>query len=87
MEGCETCFLKNPDVVPTKGIRSYRAIALTSVVSKWCASCVLSRLKKEKRDREVEELAHGWRERDTSAFIDDEFIAKNTGNGTKKGTP
>ena len=47
VEGCETLFLKKPDTAPTKGIRSYRAIALTSVMSKWYASCVLLRLEKE----------------------------------------
>ena len=41
-------FLKKLDAAPTKGIRSYRAIALTSVVSKWYASCILLRLEKEK---------------------------------------
>ena len=33
---------------PKKGIRSYRAIALTSVMSKWYASCIILCLKKEK---------------------------------------
>ena len=33
-------FLKKPDAAPTEGIKSYRAIVLTSVMSKWCASCV-----------------------------------------------
>ena len=37
-------FLKKPHAAPTKGIRSYRAIALTLVVSKWYASRVLLRL-------------------------------------------
>ena len=39
-------FLKKSDAVPTKGIRNYLAIALTSVMSKWYASCVLLRLEK-----------------------------------------
>ena len=30
-------FLRKPNAAPKKGIRSYRAIALTSVVSKWYA--------------------------------------------------
>ena len=34
-------FFKKPDAAPTKGIRSYRAIALTSVMSEWYACCVL----------------------------------------------
>ena len=40
-------FLKKPDAAPTKGIKSYRAIALTSVMSKWFASCILLRLERE----------------------------------------
>ena len=28
-------FLREPDAAPTKGIRSHRAVALTSVMSKW----------------------------------------------------
>ena len=41
-------FLRKPDAAPTKGIRSYRAIALTSVMSEWYASCIFLRLEKEK---------------------------------------
>ena len=41
-------FLRTPDGEPKKGIRSYRAIALSSVVSKRCASCVVMRMEKEK---------------------------------------
>ena len=48
MENCETAFLRKPDGAPEKGIRSYRAIALTSVMSKWFASCILLFLEKEK---------------------------------------
>ena len=45
----ELVFLRKPDVPPKKGIRSYRARALTSVMSKWYASCInLRRLEKEK---------------------------------------
>ena len=40
-------FLRKPDAEPKKEIRSYRAIALTSVMSKWYASCVILRLEKE----------------------------------------
>ena len=40
-------FLRKPDAVSKKGIRSHRAIALTSVMSKWHASCILLRLEKE----------------------------------------
>ena len=78
----ELVFFKKSDAVPTKGIRSYRAIALTSVMSKWYASCALLRFEKEEEPRDVEELAHGSGERDklpTPTGIDDEFIAKTLG--------
>ena len=41
-------FLRKPDAEPKKGISSYRATVLTSVMSKWCASCVMMRMEKEK---------------------------------------
>ena len=37
-------FLRKPDAEPQKGIRSYEAIALKSVMSKWYASCIFLRL-------------------------------------------
>ena len=40
-------------------IRSYRAIALTSVMSKWYASCALLRLEKEKELEKRENLHVG----------------------------
>ena len=52
-------FLRKPDAVPTKGIRSYRAMALTSVMSKWYASCILSRLEKEKEPEKWKKLHIG----------------------------
>ena len=41
-------FSRKPDAEPKKGIRSYRAIVLTSVMPKWYASCNIFRLEKEK---------------------------------------
>ena len=41
-------FLRKADAEPTKGIRRYRATALTSVMSKWHAACVVLRLENEK---------------------------------------
>ena len=41
-------FPRKPDAAPKKGIRSYRSIALTSVMSKWFATCVILRLEKDK---------------------------------------
>ena len=40
-------FLRKPDAEPKKGIRSYRATALTSVMSKWYESGTIPRLDKE----------------------------------------
>ena len=40
-------FTKNPDAKPKKRVRGYNAIALTAVMSKWYAWCVLLRLEKE----------------------------------------
>ena len=41
-------FLRKPDAEPKKGMRNYRAIALTSVTSKWYASCIILRLERKK---------------------------------------
>ena len=40
-------FLREPDAEPKKGIQGYRAIALTSVMSKWYASCVMMLVERE----------------------------------------
>ena len=55
-------FLRKPDAEPTKGIRIYRAIALTSVMSKWYASCILLRLERERKEPEKWKKLHigGW---------------------------
>ena len=39
--------VRKPDAAPKKGIRSYRAIVLTSVMSKWYASCIVLLLEQE----------------------------------------
>ena len=54
MEGGETDVLEEAE-----GIRSYRAIALTSVTSKWYASCILLRLEKEKETEKWKNLHVG----------------------------
>ena len=41
-------FLRKPDAAPKEGIRSYRALALTSVMSKRHVSCIFLLLEKEK---------------------------------------
>ena len=48
MESPSSWKLVKLDDAPKKGIRSYRAIALTSVMSKWYASCIILLLEKEK---------------------------------------
>ena len=52
-------FLRKLDAAPKKGIRSYRAIALTSVMSKWCASCIILFLEKEKEPVKWKDLHVG----------------------------
>ena len=47
--GCPKTFHGHDGVSKlVEGIRSYRAIALTSVMSKWYESCILLRLEREK---------------------------------------
>ena len=59
MEDRETDLLEETRRCPRKGIRSYRAIALTSVMSKWYASCISLRLEKEKEPEKWKNLHVG----------------------------
>ena len=52
-------FLRKADAAPTEGMRSYRAIALTLVMSKWYASCILLRLEREKEREKWKKLHIG----------------------------
>ena len=52
-------FLRKRDAVPKKEIRSCRAIALTSVMSKWYASCIILRLEREKEPEQWKNLHVG----------------------------
>ena len=52
-------FLRKPDAAPTEGIRSYRATALTPVMSMWYASCILLRLENEKEPEKWKKLHIG----------------------------
>ena len=52
-------FLPKPNAEAKKGIRSHRAIALTSVKSKWYASCITLRLDKEKEPESWKQLHLG----------------------------
>ena len=40
-------FLRKPDAEPRNGIRSFRETALTSMMSKWYATCITLRLERE----------------------------------------
>ena len=52
-------FSRKPDVEPKKEIRTYRAKALTSVMSKWYAACFILRLKEEKEPESWKRLHVG----------------------------
>ena len=52
-------FLKKLDAAATEGIRSERAIVLTSVMSQWYASFVLLRMEKEKEPTMMSSLHMG----------------------------
>ena len=47
MEDCEIGVLTETRCGAKEGTRSYRAVALTSVMSKWYASCIILRLQNE----------------------------------------
>ena len=55
-------FLRKPDASSKKGIRSCRAIALTSVMSKCYASCIFLCLEKEKEPGKWNNLQTGGEE-------------------------
>ena len=54
-ETVKLVFFWKPDAKPQKGINSYRAVGLTSVMSKWYATCVILRLEKEKVPEELKQ--------------------------------
>ena len=53
-------FLRKPDAEPRKGIRSYRAAALTSVMSKMVRIMYYSSLGAREGTRELEEITCRW---------------------------
>ena len=68
-----------------KGIRSYKAIALTKVFPKWYASCIILRL-----EQELEGTARGRLEGNkltTPAGDGKQTWYKNTGNGRRTELP
>ena len=52
-------FMRKRDAEPKKGIRSCRALALTSVFSKWYASCIILRLEQERETTNWQKLHVG----------------------------
>ena len=52
-------FLRKPDAGPKKWLRSYRAIALTTVMSKLYATCVILRLEKKQNLKNGTKVARG----------------------------
>ena len=52
----DVLFLRKPEATPKKGPESFRAIALTWVMSKWCASCITFRLGKEEEPQKWKNL-------------------------------
>ena len=52
-------IVKLPDAEPRKGILNYRAIALTSVMSKWYATCTILQLEREKEPEDWKQLHMG----------------------------
>ena len=52
-------FLRKPDAAPKKGIKSYEAIAPTSVMSMWHAACIILRLEKEEELESCKQLHVG----------------------------
>ena len=51
--------LRKTDAAPKKGIRSYEALALTSVMSMWHAACIILRLEKEEEPESCKQLHVG----------------------------
>ena len=66
-------FLRKPDAVPKKGIRSFRATALTSVVSKRYAACINHRLEKKnlRAGKKLHVGRNSWDKQPASASYDD----------------
>ena len=52
-------FVEDREIAPKKEIRSFSAIALTSVISKWYASCIILCLEKEKEPENWKNLHVG----------------------------
>ena len=79
-------FLRKPDAEPKKVITSYSAIALTSVMSKWYASCVMMRTEQEKVPETWNRLHMEGVSNTSRHHLQcwSHISHKNTGNGKKK---
>ena len=83
-------FSRKPDAESKKEIRSCRAIALTSVVSKWYASCFILRLEKEKEPESWKRLhvgAYDGISRQYLKFYDDKSASKELGMAGGEDSP
>ena len=52
----ELVILRKYDAALLKGIRSYRTLALTSVMSKWYATCIILRMERVREPEGWEQL-------------------------------
>ena len=77
-------FLWKTDVEPKRGIISYRAIVLTSVMSRWYVTRIVLRFEKRKRARRLEAVARGWfgRYQWSASSTTDDAVASETLGGT-----
>ena len=76
-------ILRKYDAALLRGIRSYRALALTSVMSKWDASCIILRMERSREPEGWEQL-HVCGMSDgiscSTSSIDDAAAANNIGS-------
>ena len=86
MEIVKLVLLRKPDAAPKKGIRSYRAIALTSVMSKWYAFCIILILENDKELVKWKDLYVGGMDGISCQHLQVlvTSLLQKTGNGKKK---
>ena len=94
-DGCSKFVLKfvfsrKPDAEPKKGIGSCRATALTSVMSKWYASCTILRQEKRKLNLRAGRNHHWrleWKKLSTPASKEDKISHKKHWDWQEDRTP
>ena len=59
LETCPASHLEEPDAEPKKGIKSFRTIALTAIMSRWYVTCVTLHMEEEEELGESEQLHVG----------------------------